>query len=160
MAKTGKVLKYVGVAVLIYAVATAVSSKLANNIKYGFQSLRFVDFWQNIAKLRIMMETVLTIENNNTVIIEITQFDGHLVHKDEKLVRLTQTIPVIIKPKTRQPIRFTFKADLLEAAAKLYLAMSDNKTRIVGTRIVGNLYLVVDGVPFMYPYNEVVAIDL
>ena len=160
MAKSGKILKIIGGAALIYWAASAVSSKITGNLRYGFKSLRFINFWENIVKLKIELETIMTIENLNTVVIEVESFKGHLTYREEKIAQLIQDIPVVLKPKTRQPIRFVFKSNLLAAAAKLYLAFTGDIKRIEGSRIKGDLYVAMEGIPFIFPYDEAVTIDL
>ena len=160
MGKSNTVLKYLGAATVIYLIVGRVVTKITNNLTYGFKSLRLIDFWSNIPRGRLEMEAVLTIENFNTTQLEVTGFDGYLMYEEERMVQLIQNIPVILKPKTRQPIRFTFKLNILEAVAKFYLAMSDDKKRLVGTRIVGDLSVVIDNIPLTFPYDAAVTIDL
>ena len=160
MAKGNKVLKYVGVAAIVYFLGKGVAKEITRNINYSFTSLRLVNFWQNIKRLKVELEVGMTVENTNDVLIVVGSFDGNLTYKEEKLVRLVQNIAVILKPRVRQPLKFTLKTDLIGAAAKLYLAMTDDRKRIEGCRIVGNLKVKIEGIPLSFPYDEPVTIDL
>jgi LEA14-like dessication related protein len=160
MGKSSKILTYVGIATVVFIIGKGVATKITDKLTYGFKSLRFINFWGNIRNGRAEMETVLTIDNGNTTQIEVTAFDGFLVHKEEKLVRLYQDIPVILKSKTSQPIKFTFKLNVFDVIAKMYLIISGDRKRTIGTRIVGDLSVVIDGLSLTFPYDEAVTIDL
>ena len=160
MAKSSKMLKYVGIVAIVYFVGRGATNKITRNINYSFTSLRMIDFWGNIRRLKIELELGMTIENTNDILVTVNSFDGHLTYKEAQMMAITQNIAVILKPRVRQPVRFKLQTGLLGAAAKLYLAVTADRKRIEGCRIKGDLDVTIEGVRFYFQYDEPVTIDL
>lgn len=159
-AKSNKVLKYVGVVAIVYFLGKGVAKNIVRNINYSFTSLRLIDFWGNIRRLKVELEIGMSIENTNDVTLGVNSFKGHLTYKSEQMVIIAQSIGVVLKPRVRQPLTFTMKTDLLGAAAKIYLAVSADRKRIEGCRIEGDLDVTIEGVPLLFPVDEPVSINL
>ena len=159
---SSRILKIVGiVAVGVFAVKV-LGERITNNIEFGFEDVKFIDFWQNLIKLKIHATPVFYIVNKNDIAIEVSGFKGTLNLIGEKMANINLDKAVEIPSKKRATIQFAIKANLLEAAARAFLALkAKGQTNVLGSaRIIGTLKGRIDGIPFALPYDQAVALEI
>ncbi len=153
--------------VLAVAVATGVgwvllkdkADDVASKIDIGFQDIQFVDFWKNLVKLKLEIVTVMTVTNRNNFNIGVKGFDGDITYREESISKIKQDYAVVLESQIKQSIKFRFRTNILESAARVFLAFKDFKS-IDGGRIIGTLTVKMKGVTVGIPYNEPTTINL
>ena len=159
---SSRILKIVGIVAVVGFAVKALGERITNNIEFGFEDVKFIDFWQNLIKLKIHATPIFYIVNKNDIAIELASFRGTLNLIGEKMANIDLVGAAEIPAKKRVTIKFTIKANLLEAAARAFLALkSKAQTNVLGsTRIIGTLKGRIDGIPFALPYDQTVALDI
>ena len=132
---------------------------IASNIDIGFQDIQFVDFWKNLVRLKLEIVTLMTVTNRNDFNIEVKAFDGDITYREESISKIKQDYAVTLEPRVMQSIKFRFRTNILESAARVFLAFKDFKS-IDGGRIIGTLTVKMKGITVGIPYNEPTTINL
>ena len=135
------------------------AADVTSKIDIGFQDIQFVDFWKNLVRLKLEIVTVMTVTNRNDFNIEVKAFDGDITYREESISKIKTDYAVVLESKVKQSIKFRFRTNILESAARVFLAFKDFKS-IDGGRIIGTLTVKMKGVTVGIPYNEPTTINL
>lgn len=154
--KPGRIFKYIGIASIAYYALGSISKNIADNIKFAFKKVRFINFWANLLRGSLIAEIDFVVENRNDIEIEVLSFNGDLTFRNQSLTTIEQKFAVTLKAKTRQPFKFEVKTQILETIASLFLAIK-GKIRngaLEGGRVKGTLRVKIKGVALTIPYDE------
>ena len=157
--KTKRILAVGAVCGLGWLILKMKGDKIAANVAIKFQGIQFVSFWKNLLKLKLEIVTVMTVTNKNDFPIEVIGFDGDITFREESISKIKTDYAVTLEPRVMQAIKFRFKTNIVESAARVFLAFKDYKS-IDGGRIVGTLTVKLKGVTVGLPYNEPTTISL
>ena len=104
------------------------AADVSSKIDIGFQDIQFVDFWKNLVRLKLEIVTVMTVTNRNGFNIEVKAFDGDITYREESISKIKTDYAVTLEPRVMQSIKFRFKTNILESAARIFLAFKDFKS--------------------------------